>query len=59
MFGPETPIHEMYARMVKVIEERGGKVPGINDAGSLTLFSDFCWALDLVPQISLQPIQAS
>lgn len=51
-----SPIEEMYARMVKVIEDHGGSAPKVNESGSLTLISDFCWALNVKPEIILQPI---
>ena len=50
---PQSQLEILYARMVKVIEDHGGRAPGPNEPASLSLMADFCWALGVVPQIQL------
>lgn len=55
MDRPKQEIELLCDRMTAVIENYGGKPPKANEAGSLTLIADFCWALDVKPVITLQP----
>lgn len=50
---PISQPEELYLRMVQVIETYGGKAPAVNEAGSLQLVAEFCWALGVRPRIEL------
>jgi hypothetical protein len=50
---PISQPEKLYARMVQVIESYGGKAPAVNEAGSLQLVAQFCWALGVKPRIEL------
>lgn len=51
----KTPFEEAYDRMAQVIAAYGGKAPAPNEAGSLELYAEFCWALDVKPIVHIVP----
>ena len=46
-------IREVYNRAADCIRRYGGKPPEPSEAGSIELIADFCYAINVVPHITL------